>query len=161
MTNKEKLLILAEQEKTLVFDKFTNYDALLLGKALADKLIESERPIAIIVRIGNYQVFSYTMKGKEESHFGWANRKANLVEKIGHSSMYGRIAYMESHEYADLVKQEDIYAIGCGGFPIATKDKGIVGVVALSGLVDPEDHNVIVETLSEIIGKRVDLVSTL
>lgn len=155
MTTQEKLDILEAQERELVFDSFSNHDALELGKKLADKLVDSERPIAIIIRIGEFTVFQYTMKGKEESHFGWANRKANMVEEIGHSSMYARIAYQERGDYEELVRDEERYAIGCGGFPIAARGEGRVGVIGLSGLVDPEDHTVIVETLEEILQKKV------
>lgn len=155
MTTQEKLDILETQEKELVFGEFGNHDALELGKKLADKMIDSERPIAIIIRLGEFTVFQYTMKGKEESHFGWANRKANMVEQTGHSSMYARIAYQERGDYAELVEDEERYAIGCGGFPISVRGEGRVGVVSLSGLVDPADHTVIVETIAEILGRKV------
>ena len=155
MKTDEKLAILETQEKELVFESFSNHDALEIGKEIADRLIDSERPIAIVIRLGEFTVFTYIMKGKEESHFGWANRKANLVEKIGHSSMYARIAYQEKNEYANLVAQEDTYAIGCGAFPITVKGEGRVGVIGLSGIVDPEDHTIIVKVLSERLGKGV------
>ena len=158
MTTSEKLAVLEAQEKELVFEDFSNHDALTLGKTIADKLIDSERPVAIIIRIGDITVFSYTMKGKEESHFGWADRKANLVEKIGHSSMYARIAFQEQNDYADLVEQQDKYAIGCGGFPINVRGQGRIGVIGLSGLVDPADHTIIVETISEMLNKSIDIL---
>ena len=156
MKTGDKLAILKRQEEELVFDEFTNHDALELGKEIADRLVDSERPIAIVIRLGEQTVFTYTMKGKEESHFGWANRKANMVEETGHSRMYVRIAYLEGQEYEALVKQEEKYAIGCGGFPITVKGAGRVGAIGLSGLVDPEDHTVIVETIAGRLGKKIE-----
>ena len=158
MTTEEKLAVLEKQEKELVFDSFSNHDALELGKTLADKLVGSERPIAIVIRIGEFTVFQYTMKGKEESHFGWANKKANLVEQIGHSSMYGRIAHVENGDFAEYDDGNEHYAFACGAFPICTKSEGRIGVIGLSGLVDPEDHTVIVETIGEILGKKVEVL---
>ena len=38
--------------------------------------------------------------------------------------MYARIAFQEKNQYADLVAQEDTYAIGCGAFPITVEGEG-------------------------------------
>ncbi len=159
MTTQEKLDILEEQERKLVFEVFTNHDALVLGKSIADSLIESERPIAIIIRLGEYTVFSYTMKGKEESHFGWANKKANIVLKTGHSSMYVKTKHNEMGDYGEYDDGNESYAFACGAFPIREKDRGIVGVIGMSGLVDPEDHTVIVQALEKMLGVQVRKVT--
>ena len=52
MTTEEKLAVLEKQEKELVFDSFSNHDALELGKTLADKLVDPEDHTVIVETIG-------------------------------------------------------------------------------------------------------------
>ena len=48
------------------------------------------------------------------------------------------------------------YAIHGGGIPIKVKGvEGVVAVVIVSGLKQEEDHEVIVETIEEILAKGV------
>ena len=61
MNIREQLDKLLEQEKTLVFERFENADALKLGYTLAKRLENSDRPIAIVIRIGEHTVFQYTI----------------------------------------------------------------------------------------------------
>ena len=57
MEIQEKLDELLEQERSLIFDRFENRDALELGYSIAKKLENSERPIAMVIRIGEHTVF--------------------------------------------------------------------------------------------------------
>ena len=52
-------------------------------------------------------------------------------------------------------KGDETKAFACGGFPIKVKGKGMAGVVAISGLVDPQDHIEVVRALSHLLGKEV------
>ena len=150
MDIKEQMDELLDQEQRTVFDSFENGYALELGYAIAKRLEGSDRPIAIVIRLGEYTVFQYTMKGKEESHYGWANRKANVVEKTGHSSYYVYLAHEHFGEYREFEADGDCYAYAIGGFPINVKDQGRVGVVAVSGLKDPQDHVEVVAAIEKM-----------
>ena len=159
MNIREQLDKLLEQEKTLVFERFENADALELGYTLAKRLENSDRPIAIVIRIGEHTVFQYTMKGKEDSHYGWANRKANLVEAIGHSSYYGTLAHQYLGEYNEYETDEERFAFAIGGFPLNVKEHGRIGVIGLSGLKDPQDHIEVVTAIKTIITEQEGKVS--
>lgn len=152
---KALLKIVEEQEKMLVFDSFNNEDALSLGITLADLTKDCPIPITIRVFIDDIIVFQYTMKGDEETRFGWTYRKHQLIKKTGHSSMHGKIRAMFLDELQDLYVQTDLYGFGCGGFPITVKNKGIIGTVAVSGLPDPADHIYVVQALEKYLGITV------
>lgn len=140
-----------EQESTLVFDDFTNETALLLGNKLAEEVKHSSRPVAIRIYIGDIIVFQYSMQGKEEEHYNWIRRKRNLMKKIGHCSMYGRLQWQFKNNYLDLFEDRDTYGFGCGAFPIIIKTKGMIGTIALSGLPDPQDHVIITNVLKDFL----------
>ena len=88
MDVKETLDVIAKQERILIFDDFSNVDALRLGVKIAEQVKESERPVAIRIYLEGIIVFQYTMRGKEEWHYGWAEKKCQIVESTGHSSLY-------------------------------------------------------------------------
>ena len=44
------------------------------------------------------------------------------------------------------------YVLAGGGFPVTVKGAGVVGVIAVSGLPEREDHGVIVDALCEHLG---------
>ena len=154
MNVKEILGVIEEQEQTLIFDKFGNRDALLLGTQIAEQVKDSERPVAIRIYLGDILVFQYTMRGKEEWHYGWAEKKCRMVMATGHSSLY----VMLRHDFGGDWKEwegDGEKAFACGGFPIQVQGKGMIGVVAASGLVDPQDHVEVVAALSKLLGKTV------
>ena len=156
MDVQQTLSIIEQQEKLLIFEAFGNYDALLLGTRLANQVKESERPVAIRIYLGDILVFQYTMQGKEEWHYGWAEKKCQMVKATGHSSYY----VMLQHEIAGIWQEfegDETKAFACGGFPIQVKDRGMTGIVAISGLKDPQDHIEVVKALSHLLGKEVPM----
>lgn len=152
---KELLKLVEKQEELLVFEKFTNEDALKLGIILTEVTKDTPAPLSIRVFMGDTIVFQYAMEGDAETRFGWTYRKYQLIKKTGHSSMHGKVRAMFLDELQDLCAQPDIYGFGCGGFPITVKGQGIVGAVAVSGLPDPADHLYVVEALEKMIGVEV------
>ncbi|NTV78572.1 MAG: hypothetical protein HGA25_05380 [Clostridiales bacterium] len=151
MDVKKILNQIEQQEETLIFDEFHNEDALVLGNMLASKVKNSVKPLAIRVYIGDVIVFQYSMEGKEEEHYNWIRRKRNLMLKLGHSSMYGRLEWQFLQKHEELFANQELYGFGCGAFPIIVKGKGIIGTVALSGLPDPADHIIITQVLEELL----------
>lgn len=154
-TDVKKLLnIIEKQEKDLVFENFTNKDALKLGIILTEVCKNSPAPLSMRVFLDDVIVFQYTMEGDSNRRFGWTLRKYNLIRKTGHSSMHGKLRALYLNELQDLYADSETYGFGCGGFPITVKDKGIVGTVAVSGLPDPLDHFLVVEALEKMLNVK-------
>lgn len=147
----ELLKILEKQEEILVFDEFSNEDALKLGNILAEITENVENPISIRVFMNDTIVFQYTMDCDSEVRFGWTYRKYQLIKKTGHSSMHGKVRAMFLDELKELTAKPDEYGFGCGGFPITVRNEGIIGALTLSGLPDPADHLYVVKALETMI----------
>lgn len=79
------LEIIEKQEELLVFDKFTNEDALKLGIILTEVTKDTPGPLSMRVFLGDTVVFQYAMEGDAEVRFGWTYRKYQLIKKTGHS----------------------------------------------------------------------------
>lgn len=150
----ELLKILESQEKTLIFDSFTNEDALALGNILADLTKDVPMPITIRIFLDDIIVYQYTMKGDEETRFGWTYRKYQLIKKTGHSSMHGKVRAMFLDELQDMYAQTDVYGFGCGGVPIKIKTDGIIGAATISGLPDPADHLYVIKGMEKMLGVK-------
>lgn len=148
---KKLLDILEQQEKDLVFDNFTNQDALKLGIILTEVCKETPSPLSMRVFLDDVIVFQYTMEGDSNRRFGWTLRKYNLIKKTGHSSMHGKVRALYLNELQDLYLDKDTYGFGCGGFPITVKGKGIIGAITVSGLPDPLDHFLVVKALEKML----------
>ena len=84
----------------------------------------------------------------------WVRRKANMVRAAQVSSLHAM--QQREAEGKDMIKDWGLdpleYAAIGGGFPIRLKGTGIIGAVAVSGLPHREDHQLIVEALSEYLG---------
>lgn len=152
---KDLLEILEKQEELLIFDSFTNEDALKLGNILAEVTKNTPKPLSMRVFLGDVIVFQYTMEGDSEFRFGWTYRKYQLIKETGHSSMHGKVREMILGELEELYEKRDVYGFGCGGFPIVVKGQGLIGAVAVSGLPDPADHVYVVEALEKMLGVEV------
>ncbi|TIU11449.1 MAG: hypothetical protein E5W49_28110, partial [Mesorhizobium sp.] len=44
------------------------------------------------------------------------------------------------------------YVLAGGGFPVTVKGAGVIGVIAVSGLPEREDHGVVVDALCSHLG---------
>lgn len=109
--------------------------ALALGRARS-------LPIAIEVRIGDWTVFHASLPGTDSGNDSWIARKARVVAKTGHSSMYERVRAEELgiDWYAANGAPEKDFAIHGGGFPLTVKGEGHRGTLLISGLPQVDDH---------------------
>ncbi len=143
--NRKQLEELLEQERTLVFDRFTDEDAWTLGSWMVEQARARKLPIAIDITRNGHRLFHYAFDSASPDNEHWIAAKAAVVQRIGHSSFYvgGTI---ESQEAARLLPMEKFAAHG-GAFPIFIRNVGPVGHVAVSGLPSADDHAFVVESL--------------
>jgi uncharacterized protein (UPF0303 family) len=150
MNTDELLISLLEQEDALLFP-FFDYDvAWRLGSALYEAAHQQELPIAITIRRGPQRVFHAALIGSSANNDTWLDRKCAVVELFGHSSYYvGCLSRAEGDGDFNVVHRLDPerYAAHGGAFPILLDKTGCVGVVAVSGLPQEDDHRFVVEQL--------------
>lgn len=152
---KERQRVEAE-ERELVFDSFTNDDALALGLAIVDRARERRLPVAVDVERGGQRLFHFAAEGTSPDNAGWIERKKALVRRTFRSSyavgLKLRAQGKTLAEGMDLSTEE--YAAHGGCFPILVKRVGFVGTVTVSGLPQKDDHDLVVESIREFLATR-------
>ena len=153
MTDFPSVTELAAEEQQLQLTRFTNDDAWALGTALVARARDGQLPVAIDVSRHSHQLFHAAMTGATPDNDSWIARKAAVVHRFGHSSLYvgqrSREAGTTFEEQFGLDPQQ--YAAHGGGFPVLVRDVGPVGVVVVSGLPQVADHRMVVAALRELV----------
>jgi len=156
MSNLEEMLKeLEEQERLLQFTEFSNETALRIGMMLAEKAKKENKIIVIdISRSNGQQLFHYELEGTCEDNGHWPTRKANVVNRFGHSSLYIGTRLKRDGEtlHGNLFLEPSEYSAYGGSFPIIIKNAGIIGTITVAGLPDVEDHNLVVTCIKEYLG---------
>ena len=147
---------LAADEEELQFTRFTNDDAWDLGTALVARAREQQLPVAVDVSRNGQQLFHAALPGTSADNDSWIRRKAAVVDRFGHSSLY---VGQRSREAGTTFEAEfgldpERYAAHGGAFPVLVRDVGPVGVVVVSGLPQVEDHRLVVAVLRELTGRQ-------
>ena len=146
---------LAAQEQELRWDRFTEDDAWRLGSALVAVAQERRLPVAVDVSRGDHQLFHAALPGTAPDNDAWLARKTRTVRRFAKSSLHVgqlcRDAGRSLEEVYSVSPQE--YADHGGAFPVTVEGVGVIGVVAVSGLPQLEDHALVVEVLRSVLGR--------
>ncbi len=154
-----KELARREREEALLrFPAFSNEDALALGLRIVEKAKAWGVAVAVDITRNGTQLFHYAMEGSNARHALWIRRKQNTVQVAQMSSLRaGQTLESEGKDlWRDWRLPEADYAILGGGFPITVAGTGVVGAVACSGLPHLQDHRLLVESISEMLGVHLD-----
>jgi uncharacterized protein (UPF0303 family) len=155
MAMADDIAAIVAQEKALVFDRFDEAAAYELGAALRRRGLAEALPIVIDIRLWDRPLFYAALPGSTAANADWARRKRNSVEMF-HKSTY-RMNLEQGGQEQILPPRyglsADQYAIAGGGFPIVVKGVGAIGVVAVSGLPQRSDHELVVAVLAETLGQ--------
>lgn len=153
--SEEKLLKeLEEQERALQFTQFTSETVLEVGLRFVEKAKKENKSITIDITRNGHQLFHYSFTGTSPDNDRWVARKNNVVNRFNKSSLHvGMLLKLKekSIEEEFLISSYE-YAPYGGAFPIIIKDVGVVGTIAISGLTQEEDHEMIVKVIKEYLG---------
>lgn len=142
------------QEAELVFDRFDEAVAFSLGTAIRERALRENLPIIIDIRTFDRPLFYAAMPGSNASNPDWARRKINVVKRFLKSTY--RMVLEQDRPDRTFKPGEGLdsadYVLAGGGFPITVKGAGVIGVIAVSGLPEREDHGVVVQALCEYLG---------
>ncbi len=143
--------IIDKQERMLRFDHFSNNDAWELGKFLVEKIAQKQIDLAVAIRrLNGNIIFQYATENTNLNNQNWMQRKFNAVHLMNCSSLN---AWATSHIMGEQVETHGLstkdYVFCGGGFPIRLKSAEIVAVVTVSNLPHEQDHQFIVEAISE------------
>ncbi len=137
--------IYKEQEEQFVFTSFDNDE----GSIMAINAMENNFPVAIDITMGTHLWFRYAALGTKEGTSSWLERKKRTVMLSKMSTIrYAEVLKQEEKTYEDMgFKTEDYVRCG-GGFPITVNGE-VVGTIAVSGMTDVEDHQIMIDGLTE------------
>jgi len=142
---------LSQQEQALQFDAFTNDHAWALGSAFVAEARPRDLPVVIQISRSGQVLFHAALPGTTPDNDTWIARKSRVVMRFGHSSLYvgqqARDAGTTFEERFGLSIDE--YAAHGGAFPLTVRNVGVVGVIAVSGLPQIEDHKLVVQVLRD------------
>jgi uncharacterized protein (UPF0303 family) len=142
------------QEQRLRFDAFDVESAWMLALALREEGARRRAPIAVSVEAWALPLASFALPGATADNFDWARRKINVVRRFQRSSYaLGLLLAQSGRTLADMgALPERDYAVHGGAFPIFVHGAGCIGAVAVSGLPQREDHNMVVAALAKTLG---------
>lgn len=148
---------LLAQEVELQFEHFDNQTAWELGCLIKSRAEARQINVAIeIVRNGD-RLFSFAMPNTARDNQSWIKRKRNVVDRYQHSSWYMGQYYQakgKTIDQASLVDPTEFAPYG-GSFPLIIKGVGVVGSISVSGLPQYEDHQLVVDSITEYLaGER-------
>ena len=140
---------LVAQEAELQHDGFDEDVAWALGVALVEEARRRGAGVVIDIELAGRQLFHAALPGTVADNDEWIRRKGNVVRRFGHSSLHvGQLCRDQGTTLEDkyAVPSAD-YAAHGGAFPLLVRGVGPVGVVAVSGLPQLEDHDLVVTVL--------------
>ena len=145
---------LAAEEQELQFTGFTNDDAWELGSALVAAARAQRAPVAVDVRRNGHQLFKAALPGATPDNDSWIERKARVVQRFGHSSLYvGQRSREAGTTFdAEFGLDPQQYAAHGGAVPVTVRSVGPVGVVVVSGLPQVADHQLVVAAMRAHLG---------
>jgi uncharacterized protein (UPF0303 family) len=159
MDDAERILeTLLHQELMLQFDNFSNETACAVGMALVERAKSEGKAVTVDVRRHGQQLFHFALPGTSPDNDQWLVRKERVVRRFGHSSFYMGQRYASRHttiEESALLDPRR-YAAHGGAFPAIVRGTGPVGVIAVSGLPQDEDHELVVRTLAEFLNVTLE-----
>ncbi len=154
MTAASDLKKIAEQEEKLVFDSFDEATAFAVGSTIRERGIAEKMPIIVDIRTFDRPLFYAALPGSTGSNTDWARRKINVV-KMFLKSTYRMVLEKErpdrTFKPGEGLSPEE-YVLAGGGYPVKVKGAGVIGVIAVSGLPERDDHGVIVDALCDHLG---------
>jgi uncharacterized protein (UPF0303 family) len=145
----------ADLEAEFARFRFTSMDheaAVALGEDLVRRSRAKGWSMAVSVKLGDHEVFHVALPGATPINDNWIRRKRNLIELTGEPTfLVGQRLAAEGKTLDDLNLDEVDFAPAGGGYPLIVNDV-VVGSVIVSGVPQQDDHALVVEALSALVG---------
>lgn len=161
MVNKNDIARIIAQEEQLVFEQFDEDVAAALVNHARCQEITAGTGVGILVKLWDRPVAFGATRGYSHHNYMWCHRKANTVRLV-HKSSYRLV--LERGDKPRLFDsswavEATEYAIAGGAFPISIKGAGMIGAMAVSGLDERDDHDVVVKAICATLGQDYNSLS--
>jgi uncharacterized protein (UPF0303 family) len=150
------LQAIAHQEHTLVFSQFHAEHAWQIGSQLREMALARDAAVVIDVRTFGRKLFYAAMDNTTPDNARWIERKSRTVEHFRRSSYAIGLALQQAGTtLADKHALDPAeFATHGGAFPLRVSGAGVIGSVAVSGLPQRDDHQMVVEALCAVLGEN-------
>jgi len=142
------------QEAELILPAFNEATAFELGTRIRDRALKEGLGVIVDIRTWDRPLFYAAMPGSNASNPDWARRKINVVKRFQKSTY--RMVLEQDRPDRTFKPGEGLdiadYVLAGGGFPVTVKGAGVIGCIAVSGLPERQDHEVVVQALCEHLG---------
>lgn len=148
---------IVEEERELVFPRFTNEDAWNLGSILVERARKIGAPLIVDISRCGHCLFRYSFEGTSRNNEIWVERKSRLTSRFGKSSLRVGLELrlqgetLESRQGLSLSE----YADHGGSVPLAVHGVGVIGAVTVSGLSQEEDHAFVVDGIRAFLSREL------
>ena len=152
MTRRELLDELEAQEECLVFDRFDDGPPGPSGLPSATRAVAESagRDLDPSQRTAPFPRRAARLLGRQRR---WLARKSAVVDRYGRSSLRVGEQFRVDGGSFDHDSRLDpaLFAAHGGAFPILLRGTGCIGSVAVSGLPQLDDHQLVVDTLEALL----------
>ena len=136
------------------FDTFDHDDAWRLGCIIVELSRAEKLTVSVNIRLGKQMVFHAGLPGSSADLDHWIERKSNIVEHFGESSMavgekYVRDGDLKGFFWAFALSPNDYFPSG-GALPLLVGG-ALAGVVALSGVDSPTEHRIALAAMNQYL----------
>lgn len=156
----ERLAIVVEQERRLVFPSFNEQLAFEVGSTIRELAVAEDKGIVCDIRLWDRPLFYMALPGTTADSVEWARRKANVVRRYGKSTYRMVLEKGAGPDNRELPAESHApltdYVLAGGGFPIRVAGAGIIGAVTVSGIPEHLDHMLVVTGIIEVLGISID-----
>lgn len=136
-------------EEQLAEGPWDQQNTVSLGEFLKSRAVEQGLAIAISVFFDGQRIYQVGLPGTSATNDEWITRKVNTVNLTRHSSLALRKRIDElGIQEEQLGFNSGHLAVCGGGFPLYS-DGQLVGMAIASGLPHEDDHEFLVEGLTE------------
>jgi uncharacterized protein (UPF0303 family) len=144
-----------DQERALILPSFDNEEAWRLGSVVVELARARGAAVTVDIRRNGQQLFHFALPGTSADNDAWIQRKVRVVDRYGHSSyLVGLRCLAKGTTFEESSRLDpDAYAAHGGAFPITVAGTGVIGTVAVSGLPQADDHDLVVTALRHYLGQ--------
>lgn len=143
---------LAAEQDSLLLDRFDYDTAWALGSLIRDTAAAQGAPVGVSVTHGGALVFLALLPGATPDNLDWMARKRAVALRFHRSSLAMRLeAEAGGYDFNALYRLpvSEFVASG-GGLPLVLRGGTVIGTVAVSGLPDVVDHQMVVAALRRL-----------
>lgn len=148
---------IVDEEASVGFAQFVFDDAWNVGIRLVEVARERRLPVAVGIVFGEQRVFHAALAGSSAENDDWLARKFRVVAKHGSSSYAVKaLSCAEGTDYYDETGYERAYFALSGGAVPLRVNGSLIGAVGVSGLLEEDDHALVVEVLRDYKSRTLD-----